>query len=137
MALLENAVNQLCTTCVQTQCNTMEYLRYAENASHISCDFFFWVYNNNNKNTYSFLSLGIFWNASNLISPNGLPRSSRVIKFFGRSSVFIVLIRFPDKNLGKYLEVIFTLRWMHYIAAVEWRNIRKISIVLCGYLQFL
>lgn len=50
-------------------------------------------------NTYSFLSLGILWSASNFISPSGFPRNSNVIKFLGRSPLSIVFIRFPDKNL--------------------------------------
>lgn len=49
--------------------------------------------------TYNFLSLGIPCSAPNLISPNGLPRNSNIIKFFGSSSFCMVFIRFPDKNL--------------------------------------
>ena len=64
--------------------------------------------------TYNFLSLGILWSASNLISLNGLPRNSNVIRFFGRSSLSIVFIRFPDKNLQKRKKIAFEIalnRW--------------------------
>lgn len=50
--------------------------------------------------TYNFLSRGIFWSASYLMSLNGLPLSSNVSRLFGKSSLVIVLILLPDKKLA-------------------------------------
>lgn len=97
--------------------------------------FFFsfkWIKGNE---TYNFLSLGILWRAPNLISPNGLPRNSNTIKFFGRSSFFMLFIRFPDKNLWhkQKLKSIFILNLnVSQIKATNFRTYNSWSCDNCA-----
>lgn len=81
-----------------TQCHSQSFL-IGFRLSHLSTE----IYHNLfvlGFGTYNFRNLGMLCSASNLISPNGLPRNSNVIRFFGSSSLSMVFIRFPDRYLS-------------------------------------